>query len=718
MRVVLVFPPLADASQPYSALPALAGFLRGRGWSDVELVDANVEYTRELLTAEAVAASAGRIRSRLAELDAGPRPEGRAAIEYQMLVRAGLRSASVAAGIEQAVSAIGRWDTFRSIDALAAASRLLREAMEIHAAATFPLGTRFADSAHVAWRTPEEVDAWARAEVFRPCRRFLEARVLPRIASSRPTVLGISVTYRDQVVSAVALAQLAREQLAGVPIVFGGQFVSSWEGALDRVPEVFDWCDYLVTHEGESALDGLLRAVSRGTSPADVPNLAFRRDGAVVRTQVRAEDLRSLPEPDYAGLPLHRYLAPEPVFLVSTSRGCYWSRCTFCAVSPSMRLGYRTRDCRRVRDEIQRLKERYDVGCFALTDDCVSPATLRVLSKLLNVEGPTLSWQCEVRFEKSLTSELLEQMRDAGCRNLIFGLESASQTLLERMDKGIERQQVDRILADCRRLGIAFNLQFFFGYPGETESEARSTADLARAHAQGAATFSFGTFELQRGSRLAREAERPGGPLVDEAARWLTVDRPHRSDPAAAEHVRRLKRDIAERMIHPNLGLSMNAHTLLFAHAAGVGAMHGLWGRRSAEGCSTPLDADPDAAVILRSDVEMVSLTHAPAGDGRIGLDDEIGPYVLLYSHGLDRTLRVSRAAAWVASQLRTISTPRGLADRLQAEAGATPGAERLVGQIVGALGERGFVERCIPKRVTPGRGDAVHRQPDQLQQR
>jgi hypothetical protein len=44
----------------------------------------------------------------------------------------------------------------------------------------------------------------------------------------------------------------------------------------------------------------------------------------------------------------------------------------------------------------------------------------------------------------------------SGALNSVFGLESYSPQILALMSKGIQHAQIERILADCRRLGIAW----------------------------------------------------------------------------------------------------------------------------------------------------------------------------------------------------------------------------------------------------------------------
>jgi hypothetical protein len=106
VKAVLIYPPLADAMQPYSSLAALAGFLRGRGRHEAVLHDANVEYVRRLLTRE-------RISSAIVAND-DPLSAARMSI--------------VRDGIDDAVAALQSHDTFRDLHRLNHAQRIVQDA--------------------------------------------------------------------------------------------------------------------------------------------------------------------------------------------------------------------------------------------------------------------------------------------------------------------------------------------------------------------------------------------------------------------------------------------------------------------------------------------------------------------------------------------------------------------------------------------------------------
>ena len=70
-------------------------------------------------------------------------------------------------------------------------------------------------------------------------------------------------------------------------------------------------------------------------------------------------------------------------------------------------------------------------------------------------------------------------MKKAGCFALGFGVESGSTETLQRIKKGITREQAKAAVRLCRRLGIQTYLFFIIGFPWERESHIMSTLDFA-----------------------------------------------------------------------------------------------------------------------------------------------------------------------------------------------------------------------------------------------
>lgn len=707
MRVVLIYPPLADPAQPYPALPALAAYLRMQGEHEPIQWDANIGYVRSVLTHDRLAEAAQTVEARLEQFHQQPEGFQESKDEYIALVAAALKAPFVVAGIDAAVKDLQGWACYRDLGRLDRGRRLVQEALAVLAAASFPLGLTFFNTPVKALAAPETLLRWAADEERNPFRDYFAASVLPGLVASAPGAIGISISFRGQALGAATLALMIRRALPGVPIILGGNLVSAWQDRWQDLEALFDWCDYLIPFEGETALNALLTALASGAALDGVPNLIYRQDGKLRRTPLATEDLDCLPAPDYAGLPLGLYLAPDTVFSLYTSRGCYWGKCGFCAVSPAMRLGHRRRSAARIRDDIRTIGETYGGRYVTFADDCVAPAALRQIADAVGESGREIVWQAEVRFEPALTGELLQKLRSAGCMNLIFGFESSSRRVRGLMGKGTADEEIERILAACRRAGIAFNLQFFFGFPGERPDEADETVAFVLQQAHGAATFSFGTFELQRGSEAERAPEAYGISQVDRAVGPLAVRFDYEPLPPHAAAVReRLHRLLAERMTYVHTGLSMNAQTLFVLDVCGPEGLAALY-RPPACG------AERDAPHAEAADLMAMRLAQSPSLHAGLflpldasdltstGQELTDGRQMLVYDYDQDATVAVSPVATWLLQQS---DGSRPLAEILASLPEDTADLAETLVSVSGELYRRRFL---VPqKEQPPAQGD------------
>jgi radical SAM superfamily enzyme YgiQ (UPF0313 family) len=86
---------------------------------------------------------------------------------------------------------------------------------------------------------------------------------------------------------------------------------------------------------------------------------------------------------------------------------------------------------------------------------------------------------CNMRFG-ALSFQDYELMKEAGFRLLLFGLESANQETLDRINK---RLTVEEIVESCRMAraaGLYPHVTIMFGYPWETYEDALNTLNLGR----------------------------------------------------------------------------------------------------------------------------------------------------------------------------------------------------------------------------------------------
>lgn len=170
-----------------------------------------------------------------------------------------------------------------------------------------------------------------------------------------------------------------------------------------------------------------------------------------------------------------------PGTYIMSGRDCWWGKCTFCAW-PVLYPQFRLRTPENVLDEIQLLADRY--GVKEIMDDT---GTLPVAEWLQNFcQGmidrglnQKVVLDCNMRFG-ALTSVQYRLMKQAGFRLVLFGLESANQKTLDRINKKITVQEIITSCQEARRAGLFPHITIMFGYPWETYEEALKTLKLGR----------------------------------------------------------------------------------------------------------------------------------------------------------------------------------------------------------------------------------------------
>lgn len=174
-------------------------------------------------------------------------------------------------------------------------------------------------------------------------------------------------------------------------------------------------------------------------------------------------------------------LQGKPFFYIMSGRDCWWGKCKFCAW-PRLYPKFRVRSVKNVLDEIGMLIDKYDTK--EIFDDSGTLMTGKWLKDLCGglIEreyNKKIKYSCNMRFN-ALNQEEFELMKKAGFRLLKFGLESANQETLNRLNKGIK---IEDIITGCemaKKAGLTVHLTMIIGYPWETKEDALKTFELVK----------------------------------------------------------------------------------------------------------------------------------------------------------------------------------------------------------------------------------------------
>ncbi|HPA47505.1 MAG TPA: radical SAM protein [bacterium] len=316
--------------------------------------------------------------------------------------------------------------------------------------------------------------------------RITEEQFLSRIEKFHPDLIVLEVSTAS-IDTDLRQAREAKKQCPQSSVVFCGPHLDMYEAAFfERVPEV----DYVLQGEYEYILRDLVSALDSGGKMEAIRGLGFRGPNGEGIVNPRAEvirDLDSLPWPSRNHLPMLNYYdqpgaIPEPTLQIWASRGCPF-QCVFCAW-PQIMYGnnlYRTRNPVDVVDEIEAMRNEYGFRSVYFDDDTFNIGKKRILAlcEEMRKRNLGLPWAAMARADTT-DRETLQAMKDAGLVAIKYGVESASQELIDRAKKGLDLDRVEETVRITRELGIRQHLTFSFGLPGETWDTIRKTIDLSK----------------------------------------------------------------------------------------------------------------------------------------------------------------------------------------------------------------------------------------------
>ncbi len=467
-------------SQPFLSLPSLQGFLKKQGIQNVSIRDLNIEIMDVLLSSDKVKQTLTLLEERLSNrtktIGSGENPE-EASSRFNW-AREVIENENMAHNVEWAKATL-KSQTFYEIDDYIECWKIIDRWLQAYGMLYYPSEISIADnSMRYSVYSSEDVIRAVDDKYENPYHALFEEHVIDSMIKEVPTLVGISVTATSQVMPAFTLARQLKEKNSDIHITMGGSVFTKLIDNLQQNHLLFDLVDSFIVFEGEHALLGLIEQLDGNKDFSKVPNLVYKEGKRIrVNQPYHIEDINSLPTPDYDGFPLDRYLSPKRVLPLQGSRGCYWRKCTFCNLHVD-NLKFRLRNLDLVLEDMDRLKEKYGAEYMFFSDECMPVKQLESMSSRLIEKGNNVKWMAGVRFDKSLTKEVLNKARKAGCLKMVFGLESSNKRVLSLMDKGIETEITKNIIDNCDEVGIAIHMYVIVGFPSETREEALETLDF------------------------------------------------------------------------------------------------------------------------------------------------------------------------------------------------------------------------------------------------
>jgi len=270
---------------------------------------------------------------------------------------------------------------------------------------------------------------------------------------------------------------------AGTIVLCGDHVTALPEESMQNCP-----VDFVITGgDYDFTLVELLAQLDRN---AEFPPGVYYREGEAIRHTAPFHldrDLNDLPmiDRDLTRWKLYAYengnFKYRPGTYTMVGRDCWWGKCAFCSWTTIYNT-WRTQSPAKLLDEIGVLIEKYQVREI-FDDSGTFPA------------GKWLREFCEGMIQRGynrkvvmgcnmipgvLSQDLYDLMGRANFRFVLFGLESAEQSTLDRIRKCGKAGDIEDSMRMAKKAGLEPHVTCMVGYPWETRQQAQATIELTK----------------------------------------------------------------------------------------------------------------------------------------------------------------------------------------------------------------------------------------------
>lgn len=341
-----------------------------------------------------------------------------------------------------------------------------------------------------------------------------------RILNSNPDLICFSVYDMTSMIS-LMLARKIKDKDKNKLIIFGGPEAANFKNSQFFIST--DFVDVVIYGEGEETLLGIVESVEKGG--------LNRTEGAILKKGNKIhdgglapliKDLDTLPYPDFTDTPPNQYTLHD-VLPAITSRGCV-GNCIFCEERNYWRK-YRRRSPENIVNELIRDRDVWGIRRFRLNDSLINGDmnNLSIICDTIVKKDLDAIWGGNARVDVRLNHRFLAKMYNAGCRFLLYGVESASSKILSGMNKGVSIEQIENALKDTYDMGILVRIYIISGFPTEDEDDVKETIEFIRRNKKYLHGVTLSRFSILRGSDLYKMLPQTGLRLYRMKVRYPEI---------------------------------------------------------------------------------------------------------------------------------------------------------------------------------------------------
>jgi len=288
-----------------------------------------------------------------------------------------------------------------------------------------------------------------------------ETLIINDIKKNNPDLIAFTCTSLEYV-RANEIAGAIKKEI-NLPVILGGVHASV--SSQDFESSNFD---AFILGEGENTI-------------ISIANGKTKPEGIIQGQTV--EDLDSLPFHDWDIIDSKKIIDNKNGWVdVGFSRDCPFD-CAFCSNKLLRKIKgikkIRKRSINKVIDELKYIHSRFNVKVFNFADDDFT-LNRRWLYEFLEVYKKEFYDKYDIKYViqsrvDTFLEETAKRLKETGCIEVQFGVETGNQQLRDFLDKGVTNKQIDDAFKLCQKYGINTYAYVIFGIPNETEDDVNLT---------------------------------------------------------------------------------------------------------------------------------------------------------------------------------------------------------------------------------------------------
>jgi anaerobic magnesium-protoporphyrin IX monomethyl ester cyclase len=391
-----------------------------------------------------------------------------------------------------------------------------------------PIGLAYiAGSLETAGYSVKVVDAVAAnpAQTTRSFKGFLMGLRIEEIAEridENTKLIGISTIFTHEWPLVVQLMKLIKRRFPDVPIIVGGEHVSS-------MPEFClhsSVADFIVMGEGEETCVALAEALFTGSSYKDITGITYRDGENVIVNPRRQRNLAvdDIPRPawhlfDIASYGLIGGIDTDGVTIpMLATRGCPY-QCTYCSAPNMWTTRWVARTPSNVVDEMEYYMREFGATNFPLQDltAIIQKEWIVDFCQLIIDRELNITWQLPTGTRaEAIDEEVAELLLKSGMVTMAYAPESGSDETRELIKKRIHRPKLLKSMEAAVKYNLHVSCFFVLGFPHDTEKQFKDSLSFVRTLAEtGAQDIAIGFYMALPGTELFRRLYNEGNITFD-----------------------------------------------------------------------------------------------------------------------------------------------------------------------------------------------------------